>query len=417
MSEKKNSLLRFRLKRTLDALESKEGRHTELISLYIPPGKQLSEVMSSLRSEYSTASNIKSRTTKKNVLDALVTVMQRLRLFKETPPNGLVIFCGAIPQNGAGSEKIETYVLEPPEPTPIYYYRCDQRFHTDALQQMLREKDIYGLIVIDGNDAAIATLSGHTLKLAKSLTSGLPGKHRAGGQSSRRFERLREQEVNDYYRRVGGHSNETFLHIPNLKGIVIGGPGPTKEDFRNGDFLQYTLKNKILDVVDTAYSGEEGIEDLVEKSTNILKEVRYVEEKRLMQDFLSAVGKDTGLATYGEEEVRVALERRMVRTLLVSEKFEESRVTIQCPNNDYTQQLTVSGKTSEAIRLEYGGRSCPKCAAILNVSEIEDVVDEFARIAAQSEAEMEVISAQTEEGTMLKEGFGGIAAVLKYRQA
>jgi len=373
--------------------------------------------MNSLRSEYSTASNIKSRTTKKNVLDALVTVMQRLRLFRETPPNGLTIFCGAIPQNGEGSEKIETYVLEPPEPTPIYYYRCDQRFHTEALQEMIREKDIYGLIVIDGNDAAIATLSGHNLKLAKALTSGLPGKHRAGGQSAKRFERLREQEVNDYYTRVGKHANEAFLQIPNLKGIIIGGPGPTKEDFKNGDFLQYTLRNKILDVVDTAYAGEEGIEDLVEKSANTLKEVRYVEEKKLMQDFLFAIGKDTGLATYGEDEVRTALKRGVVRTLLVSEKFEESRATIRCPNGDYTEELTVSGKDSEAIRREFEGRTCPKCSAILEVSEIEDVVDELARTASQSGAEVEVISVQTEEGTMLKQGFGGIAATLKYRQA
>jgi len=417
LSEKKSSLLRFRLKRMLDTLESKQGRHTELISLYIPPGRQLSDVMNSLRSEYSTASNIKSRTTKKNVLDALMTVMQRLRLFKETPPNGLVLFCGAIPQNGEGSEKIETYVLEPPEPTPIYYYRCDQKFHTEPLQEMLREKEVYGLIVIDGNETAIATLSGRNLKLVKVLTSGLPGKHRAGGQSSRRFERLREQEVNDYYKRVGQHVNDAFLQIPNLKGIIIGGPGPTKEDFRSGDYMHYALKNRILDLVDTAYAGEEGIDEVVEKSGSILREVRYVEEKRLMQDFLSALGKDTGLVTYGEDEVRQALKRGLVRTLLVSEKFEESRVKVLCPNGDYVEETTVKGKDQETIRREFQGKQCPKCSATLEVSEIEDVVDELARAAAQSDAEVEVISTQTEEGMMLKGGFGGIAATLKYRQA
>jgi peptide chain release factor subunit 1 len=189
----------------MDTLASKEGRHTELISLYIPPGRQISDVMNNLRSEYSTASNIKSRTTRNNVLDAIEKVMQRLRLFKGTPPNGLVIFCGAIPQNGVGSEKIETYTLEPPEPTPIYYYRCDQRFHLESLMEMLREKSSYGIIVIDGNDATIATLRGSTLKTVKEFTSGIPGKHRAGGQSARRFERLREAEVNEYFIRRKSH--------------------------------------------------------------------------------------------------------------------------------------------------------------------------------------------------------------------
>ena len=121
MGVKRTSLEKFRLKRALETLANKEGRGTELISLYVPPGRQISEVIAMLRQEYGTAANIKSDTTRKNVQDAIVKVMQRLKLFKETPENGLVIFCGAIPQNGGpGSERIETYVIEPPEPIHVY---------------------------------------------------------------------------------------------------------------------------------------------------------------------------------------------------------------------------------------------------------------------------------------------------------
>jgi peptide chain release factor subunit 1 len=402
------------LKKTLDYLESKRGRHTELISLYIPPGRQLSDVMNNLRSEYSTASNIKSRTTRKNVLDALERVMQRLRLFRETPPNGLVIFCGAIPQNGEGSEEIELYAIEPPEPTPIYYYRCDQRFHIEPLREILREKESYGLIVIDGNETAIATLSGRTLKIVDVITSGLSGKHRAGGQSARRFERLREQEVNNYYKRIGEHANKALLQIPNLKGIIIGGPGPTKEDFHKGGYLHYELNSRVLGIVDTAYGGEEGIDELVEKATEVFKEVRYVEEKKLMQSFLNELGHDTGLVTYGEDEVRVALNKGVVRILLISEEFEESRVFLECPNCGYRNEFTVKGGPNR-VRQEFSGKQCPECSTILKISNVEDVIDELARLASQSGAEVELISTQTEEGIMLK-NFGGIAAVLRYRQ-
>ena len=139
LTEKKSSLLRFRLERVLKILDSKEGQHTELISLYIPPDRQISDVTNTLRQEHSTASNIKSKTTRKNVMEAIVKVIQRLKLFKQPPLNGLVLFCGAIPQNGAGSEKIEIYVIEPPEPVNLYYYRCDQNFHLDPLREMLKE--------------------------------------------------------------------------------------------------------------------------------------------------------------------------------------------------------------------------------------------------------------------------------------
>lgn len=412
----KSSLQRLRLQRSLDLLDSKVGRHTELISLYVPKGKQISDVTNGLREEYSTASNIKSRTTRRNVLDALERVMQRLRLFKELPSNGLVIFCGAIPQNGEGSEEIETYVIEPPEPTPIYYYRCDQRFHTEPLHEMLREKEAYGIIAIDGNEAAIATLRGRSLTMVKELTSGLPGKHRAGGQSAKRFERLREQEVNDYYKRVGQHANDILLPIPDLKGVILGGPGPTKEDFSKGDYLQYTLKNRILGVVDTAYSGEEGLDEVVQKATDILKEVRYVEEKNLVQSFLYELGHDTGKVTYGEGDVRTALRKGVVRTLLISEGFVESRVTVKCESCEYTETMTVKGESPERVKEKLEVQPCPKCSGSLKVVEVEDAVDNLAKIAEDTGAGVEIISTQTEEGNMLKDSFGGIAAILRYKQ-
>lgn len=411
--EKKSSLHQFRLKKLLDSLSSKKGSHTELISLYIPPDRQISDVMNSLRSEYSTASNIKSKTTRKNVLDAIEKVMQRLRLFKKVPHNGLVIFCGAIPQNGAGSEKVETYVVEPPDPISIYYYRCDQRFHLEPLMETLREKNTYGIVVIDGNDATIAKLKGKTLNIVKKMTSGIPGKHRAGGQSARRFERLREVEVNEYYKRVGKHINEIFLKIDDLKGILIGGPGPTKYDFIKGKYLQYTLEDKILSTVDTAYTGEGGLEAVLEKSPDILENVRYVEEKKLVQNFLFQLGHDTGLATYGEKEVLKALRRGSVKTLLIFEELQSNKATVQCSNCGFTEQVKIENKTIEAERFE---NFCSNCATLnLRVIEIRDIIDEMVELAEQTGAEVEIISAGTEEGAELK-SFGKIAAILRYKQ-
>ena len=198
-------------------LASKEGRGTELISLYVPPGRRIHEVMANLREEYGTASNIKSRTTRKNVLEAIERVQQRLKLFKEPPKNGLVIFCGAIPHGGPGTEKMETYVLEPPEPINIYFYRCDAKFHLEPLMEMATERDAFGVIVIDSTEAVVATVRGQRMEVLQEFTSGIPGKHRAGGQSARRFERIREQAMNDYFRRVATHSYELLGKVQGLE--------------------------------------------------------------------------------------------------------------------------------------------------------------------------------------------------------
>jgi peptide chain release factor subunit 1 len=416
---KKTSLELFKLRKTLSTLANKEGSHTELITIYVPPGKQISDAINLLREEYGTASNIKSNVTRKNVLDAIIKVQQKLKLFKDPGEKGLVIFAGALPQvgGGPGTERMETFVIIPPEPIKVFLYRCDSRFHTEYLQEMLREKETYGIILVDASDATIATLQGKRLTINRQMYSGVTGKTKAGGQSARRYERLRDMQLNEYFHRVGNHADEIFLPIDTLKGIILAGPGPTKYDFEKGDYLNYQLKNKILDVVDTAYVEEQGVKEVVEKAPAIMKKVRYIEEKEIMQKFLYEVGHDTGMITYGEAEVRRLLEMGAVRLLLLSEAVDLSRVTVKCSACGYQEQKTVKNMEKQAFEQTLTGKPCPQCQApSLGVAETVDIVDDLAQIAETSSADVEVVSTEPEEGQMLKNAFGGIAAMLRFKQ-
>ncbi len=384
----------------------------------MPPGRQISEAVAMLNNEYGTASNIKSTTTRKNVQDAIVKVTQRLKLFKQVPENGLVIFCGAIPQNGPGSEKIETYVLSPPEPIQVYLYRCDAKFHIEYLQEFLKEKETYGIIVLDASGATYATLRGKRLDIVEKITSGVPGKFRAGGQSARRFDRQREAKLQNYFKRVGEHANEIFLDMENLKSLIIGGPGPTKDDFQKGNYLHYTLKEKIVATIDTSYVGEQGVEETVERSYEILRRIRYVEEKRIMQDFLQEIGHDTGLATYGEDEVRKYLKAGIVKTLLLSEDLNLMRVTVKCSSCNYTKQETMKRHEIPEFEQSLSGKPCPKCSVpTLSVAHAKELIDELAELAEETGVDVEILSGETEEGQMLKNSFGGIVAILRYKAA
>ena len=407
---------RFRLKKALETLARKEGRGTELVSLYVPPGKQISEVLNTLRQEYGTAANIKSDTTRSNVQDAITKVQQRLKLFKRVPDKGLVIFSGSIPQNGPGSERNETYVLAPPEPISVNLYRCDSRFHTEYLQEMLREKEAYGILMLDSSEATFAVLQGRRLEIVKEITSGIPGKMRAGGQSARRFERQREAKVLEFFNRVGEYTTEIFLPVENLKSIILAGPGPIKYDFQKGDYLHYQLKPKIIGTIDTAYTGEQGVKEVVEKAPEIMRRVRYVEEKKLVQDFLYEVGHDTGLVTYGEEEVRRALRMGAVRTLILSDVLDIVRVTVKCGMCDYSRKETLKSREVTAFQQKVSSEHCPKCKSpSLVAEEVVDIVDDLAGLAEQANADVEVVSMDTEEGQMLKNAFGGVAAILRYK--
>jgi peptide chain release factor subunit 1 len=400
-----------RLKKEIEFLESKKGKGTELISLYIPPEKNLADVMAQMREEYSQAMNIKSARTRKNVQSALEVIMQRLKLFKRPPEKGMVLLVGTIPHGT--KDKMEVYILEPPEPITTYIYRCDSQFLLDPIKEMLEEKGTYGLLLVDRNEATIGLLKGKRIETVRRIISNVPRKHGRGGQSQRRFERLIEIAAHEYFKRVGEKASEVFMSVPDLKGVLVGGPGPTKEFFVNADYLHHEVKKKIIDVIDTSYTDEFGLTELVDKAGAVLEELEIVKEKRLVQKFLREVVKDHGLAAYGLEEVRQYLQMGAVDTLLFSEDVESYRVTIACSSCDYRTEKTV--KDLKTLEQKLSREQCPECGErSLGIESFKSTLDELKELADATNARVEVISTETEEGQQLR-SFGGVAAILRYR--
>ena len=401
----------YEFKKTLKELAEKKGRGTELVSVYIPPDKQLSDVGKHMRDELGQSANIKSKQTRKNVQSAIEVILQRIRLFKQPPENGLVLFVGMIPKGGPGTEKMETYVFEPPEPITTYWYQCNNVFFLEPLEYMIEERETYGLAVVDRKEATIATLKGKKVTILNHLTSGVPGKHKAGGQSQRRFDRVIEDAAREFLKRIANHINEEFLPLKDdLKAVVIGGPGFTKNDLVDADYIQYEIKNKIIATVDTSYTGEFGIREVIEKSTDILDDLDVMHEKKIVQKFLKELIKDNGLYSYGEDEVRNNLVIGAVDTLLLSEDLSLIRKTFKCPTCGFEKEFTVKNQ-SEADSIK---ERCPNCNEIIKEDSSELLVDDFVEKAEEMNTGIEFISTETEEGMQLYRAFGGIAAILRY---
>ncbi len=411
---KQNSVKLYKLKRILNELSQKKGRGTELISLYIPQGKSIHEVIATLREEYGTASNIKSDTTRNHVLDALTKTMQRLKLYSRTPENGLVIFCGALPTNGPGSEVVKIFELEPPKPLGIFLYRCDDHFHTDILKDMLKEEKVIGIIAIDSTEAGLGILEGNKVEVVDVITSGVGGKHRAGGQSARRFERLREMELNDYFNRVAEHAKKAFIDSYNIAGIIVAGPGPTKDDFLKNGYLDYRLQKSVIAVIDTSYAGGEGVREALDKAQDVLQEYRLMEEKRLVRRLFEEIHSSKGLAVYGMQEVLNALNAGAVDTVLVNDNINKVRILAKCKRCNNEVESIVSRDKSIAVEQELVSRACSKCSSMDYEVQEQDIIEYMDELAFNTGARVEVISSATEEGKML-ESLGQVAAILRYK--
>ena len=392
-----------KLKLIIQELEKVRGGHTELVSVYVPAGYNLLKVIEQISGEKSTAMNIKSKSTRNNVISALEKILAHLRAYKETPKNGLAVFCGNISKI-EGADDIEIWGIEPPDPIQQKFYRCDKEFVLEPLKNAFREKEVYGMMVFDASEATIGFIRGKKVVPVKHMDSMVPGKFKAGGWSANRFARVREGLLNDWLKNIAKVANEIFTNEKDLKGVILAGPGPTKDFFAKEEYLTAEIRNKVLGTVDTAYSGEYGMQEALERGENLLAEASIVKEKKLMERFFAELGKNTGLAMYGLKEIANALESGVVDTVLISEDFDWIDAEMKCSCGHSDKKIVRRSKLS---------LKCPNCGQNLHVEE-HDLLNKIIETAEKNQTKVEMISADSAYGEQLK-GLGGIAAILRFR--
>lgn len=415
--KKSKDLQLYQTKKVLEKLRKKRGFHTELVSVYIPHDRKISDVTNHLKNEVSESQNIKSKLTRKNVLDSIASLLGQLKNINDVPENGLVMFSGAIPQNNtAGTEKNELYMINPPEKVTTFRYHCASEFLLWPLEDMLKPKETYGLIVVGRAESAVGFIRGTQIEIIREFTSGIHGKFSAGGQSQRRFERLIEEGEKAFYRRISDEVNKLFLEMEDLQGIFIGGPGQSKDKFVSDESLDYRLREKIIDVVDLGYGGSEGIRALVEKVKDKIENVKYIKESQVMQKFYKEISNDTGMAIYGLNEVQKALNIGAVEILILSEKLDTLKVKVECSNCGYSENRTVKELEFNNLESSIQNEICPKCSSnSFNISNTISIIEELGTIAETMSTEVVIISTQTGEGEALFSTFGGIVGILRFK--
>jgi len=348
-----NETQKLELENTIEELESYRGRHTELITVMIPAGATLTQTTKQLEDEKGTATNIKSTSTRKNVIAALDRAARKLKEIGRTPENGLALYSGNVTLED-GRESLEVWTIEPPKKLKVKIYRCDQTFVLDPLKEMLENDEVYGLLIIERNEASIGLLDGKHIKLLKTITSGVPGKTKAGGQSSQRFARIRESMAKEFFKRTAEHVRDKFWDNKKLKGILIGGPIPTKEDFLEKGSLVTALKEKVIAVKDLGGTGMHGLRELVILCQDVLAEQAVTKQKQILDQFFEALAKEPMKVSYGIAEVEDRLIRGAVDKLILSKtlprnKLKELETLAQASSSEIH---VVTPETTEGIQFD-----------------------------------------------------------------
>ncbi|OQS54415.1 SU2 [Ecytonucleospora hepatopenaei] len=359
----------FKMKKLLKKLRDARGNGTSMISLILPPKEQIPRITKMLTDEYGTATNIKSKVNRLSVLTAISSAQIKLRTYTRTPPNGLGIFVGEILQDDNKVKKV-AYGIEPLKPVNTSLYMCDSRFHVEDLLGLFEDEAKYGFVVMDGHGTLFATLQGSTPTILQTISVDLPKKHGRGGQSSVRFARLRVEKRQAYLKKVSEICTSLFLsnNKSNVDGIVLAG----QADFKNELKLIMDARLTVLKTVDTNYGGKNGLNQAIELSEDLFKDVKYAKEKKLLQEFFHEINMDTGKYCYGFKGTMDALESGAVEKLIVNENYDK-------------------------------------------MHEEEEFVDWIAEHYKEYGCELFFVSDTSGEGTQFLEGFGGIGGILRYK--
>ncbi|APX97042.1 peptide chain release factor aRF-1 [Natronorubrum daqingense] len=402
---------KYEFRKVIEDLKDFDGSGTQLVTIYVPDDRQISDVVQHVTQEHSEAANIKSKQTRTAVQDALTSIKDRLRYYDTYPPeNGLVLFSGAVDSGGGRTEMVTNVLESPPQPVESFRYHCDSDFLTEPLEEMLADKGLYGLVVLDRREANVGWLKGKRIEPVKSASSLVPGKQRKGGQSAQRFARLRLEAIDNFYQEVAGMANDLFVpRRHELDGILVGGPSPTKDEFLDGDYLHHEIQDNVIGKFDVAYTDESGLKDLVDNAEDALADAEVMKDKKQMEEFFEELNAGDR-ATYGFAQTRRNLMMGAVDRLLISEDLRKDAITYDCGECGNTDYEVIDRRKSTPEH------TCNDCGSEVEATDEdrEDAIDHLIEIAEQRGTETKFISTDFEKGEQLYNAFGGFAGLLRY---
>lgn len=408
--ENQRNIEMFKLKRLIQKLDSMKGSGTSMITLIINSKDQIGPSVRMLSEEVGKASNIKSRVTRQNVSDALTSALEKLKLYNKTPANGLVIYSGLASEEGCG-EKMVKIDLVPYKPINTSLYKCDSVFHTEELRGLLTDNDKFGFLIMDGSGSLFGYVQGNTRTVAHKFLVDLPKKHGRGGQSANRFARIRNERRHNYLRKVAETCSQVFItnDRPNCKGLILAGSAEFKNDLSKSDLFDIRLQPLVLKLVDIAYGGENGFNQAIEMTGEVLKSVKFVHEKKILTRFYDEIAKDTGKYVFGIKDTIEAMDNGMIETLIIHDELVYNRMSLK---NPLTEELSVEIVPKNlSHNSKWKNKEDVELDVLENIPLTEYLLDSYKKFVSS----LEIISDKSSEGNQFVKSFGGIGGILRFR--
>jgi len=221
------------------------------------------------------------------------------------------------------------------------------------------EYESFTLLLVSSNYAKIFSISLGKIDDTKKLSKDIMNKHKKGGCSQARFNRLRRGAIKSFLSEV---IEELEKRADDR--IIIAGPGIEKNHLI--ELLPKALEEKIVDVIDVNVEDES---KLLKQSFNLISEKEKEKSSDAVQHLKEEILKD-GLAVYGVNETLEAVKNGQVELLIIEKDFK--------PRGWICEHCQVVKEGSSKI--------CPYCG---NKTSEVDVLEEILEFAERTDAEIE----------------------------
>ena len=266
------------------------------------------------------------------------------------------------------------------EPEPLVVW--DSSPFLLPLAKLKEEYEDYGLLLIDSQEARLFLVRSDLLEENETASIDLMNKHKKGGWSQMRYNRLRRGQIDSFFTQLieDLQKNED---LTKMRGLVVAGPGEAKGQLI--EMMPQALKDKVIGTVDI--SMEASSKDLVNLGKDIAHEDELSREKVLAEKLKEAVLRGHP-AAYGLAEVGNVLKDGRVNYLLISEGFAlPGMICTSCHHID-----------SE-------GEKCPTCGGEVAALSLESLYELAERMGT------EVVLVKDDA---FLESLGNIGAILRY---
>ena len=247
------------------------------------------------------------------------------------------------------------------------------------LARIQDEWESFTLVLINSNSAKIFSISVGKIETTKKMKTDIINRHKKGGWSQVRFNRLRKGAINAFLSEVV----EALKNIDE-KNIIVSGPGTTKNRFI--ELLPKVLKDKIVDIVDISIEDEN---KLLKKSIQLISEKEQKQSSEAVLQLKQEILKD-GLVVYGLVETLDAVKNGQVDLLIIEKDYKKRGwICEHC-------QIVKEGKN----------KTCPYCN---NKTSEVDIIEEILEFAERTKANIEF----TDDEEM--RNLGHVGAILRFK--